>query len=70
MASRRSARKREKYNTDTQYYKEIPLRLIVYTEQKPGFRISKCRPQAGTGRHCKSLCNKILTNPSTEGMLA
>lgn len=33
MAYRHSARKREKYNTDTQYYKGIPLRLIVYTEQ-------------------------------------
>ena len=33
MASRQSARKREKYHTDTQYYKGIPLRLIVYTEQ-------------------------------------
>lgn len=33
MASRRSAPKKEKYNTDTQYYKGIPLRLIVYTEE-------------------------------------
>lgn len=64
MASRRSAHKREKYNTDTQYYKGIPLRLIVYTEEHFG-RLKAKRFLIGNSRQNIWIPNSCLSEDGT-----